>query len=123
MHFGSTANAHDNIWQESSTSEKMDNDTILIGDLELRLKTAEECVSQLQQALAKSQDDLAEANRSNALRSMGTNEEMELLKQRLQACSEALESKDIELANLQSALGQYYAESDAQVIAPLLILQ
>lgn len=99
----------------------MDNDTILIGDLELRLKTAEECVSQLQQALAKSQDDLAEANRKNALRSMDTNEEMELLKQRLQACSEALESKDMELANLQSALGQYYAESDAQVIAPFLI--
>ena len=93
----------------------MDNDSILIGDLELRVKTAEDLVGQLQQALAKCQDDLAQANRNNDLKSMNTNEEIQLLKQRLQACSEALESKDIELANLQSALGQYYAESDAQV--------
>ncbi|KAG0629532.1 hypothetical protein M758_1G110700 [Ceratodon purpureus] len=99
---------------ESSTSEKMDNDSILIGDLELRLKTAEDLVGQLQQALAKSQDDLAQANRNNDSKSRDTNDEIQLLKQRLQACSEALESKDMELANLQSALGQYYAESDAQ---------
>ncbi|XP_024391625.1 uncharacterized protein [Physcomitrium patens] len=99
---------------ESTTSEKMDNDSFLIGDLELRLKTAEDCVGQLQQALAKSQDELEQAYRKNVLRTMDTNEEMELLKQRLQTCSEALEAKDMELANLQSALGQYYAESDAQ---------
>jgi hypothetical protein len=28
----------------------------------------------------------------------------------------ALESKDVELVNLQTALGQYYAESEAKVI-------
>lgn len=117
MHFETTAisDALDMIWQESTTSEKMDNDSILIGDLELRLKTAEDLVGQLQQALASCQEDLAQATRRSDLKSMDTSEEIQLLKQRLQACSEALESKDMELANLQSALGQYYAESDAQV--------
>jgi chromosome segregation ATPase len=89
--------------------------TAFLLELELRLKTAEDLVGQLQQALAKSQDDLAQANRNLDLKSRDTKEEIQLLKHRLQACSEALESKDMELANLQSALGQYYAESDAQV--------
>ncbi|XP_024369261.1 uncharacterized protein [Physcomitrium patens] len=99
---------------ESSTSEKMDNDNILIGDLETRLKSAEDCVGQLQRALSKAQNDLAQATRENDLRSKDSNEKIERLKQNLLTCSEALESKDTELANLQRALGQYYAESDAQ---------
>ncbi|KAG0565752.1 hypothetical protein M758_7G012400 [Ceratodon purpureus] len=50
---------------KSSISEKTDNDSIHIGDHELWLKTAEALVGQLQQALAKSQDDLAQANIRN----------------------------------------------------------
>lgn len=92
----------------------MDNDNILIGDLETRLKSAEDCVGQLQRALSKAQNDLAQATRENDLRSKDSNEKIERLKQNLLTCSEALESKDTELANLQRALGQYYAESDAQ---------
>jgi hypothetical protein len=99
---------------EASTAEKMESDGLLISNLESRLQTNERSVMQLQQALSKALEELAAANKSNASLSKYTNEEMELLKQKLETCLVALESKDMELSNLQSALGQYYAESDAQ---------
>ncbi|CAO2188019.1 unnamed protein product [Urochloa humidicola] len=43
-----------------------------------------------------------------------SNEQMEDLKSKLASCMSALESKNVELLNLQTALGQYYAESEAK---------
>lgn len=45
-----------------------------------------------------------------------SNEQITDLKYKLANCMNALESKNLELLNLQTALGQYYAESEAKVI-------
>lgn len=43
------------------------------------------------------------------------NEVIDDLKQKLANCLSIIDSKNVELLNLQTALGQYYAESEAKV--------
>jgi capsule polysaccharide export protein KpsE/RkpR len=98
-----------------SNSEKMDQDREQIAELKARTEVSESLVVQLQQALNQAHTELAEVTKSSADGLQQSSKEILVLKQKLASCIAALDSKDIELSNLQSALGQYYAESEAQV--------
>ncbi len=102
-------------WQDMSNSEKMDQDREQIAELKVRTEVSESLVVQLQQALNQAHTELAEVTKSSADGLQQSSKEILVLKQKLASCIAALDSKDIELSNLQSALGQYYAESEAQV--------
>ncbi|CAK9260796.1 unnamed protein product [Sphagnum jensenii] len=99
---------------DMSNSEKMDQDREQIAELKVRTEVSESLVVQLQQALNQAQTELAEVTKSSADGLQQSSKEILVLKQKLASCIAALDSKDIELSNLQSALGQYYAESEAQ---------
>ncbi|CAM6078566.1 unnamed protein product [Sphagnum tenellum] len=99
---------------DMSNSEKMDQDREQIAELKVRTEVSESLVVQLQQALNQAQTELAEVTKSSADGLQQSSKEILVLKQKLASCITALDSKDIELSNLQSALGQYYAESEAQ---------
>jgi hypothetical protein len=100
---------------DMSNSEKMDQDREQIAELKVRTEVSESLVVQLQQALNQAHTELAEVTKSSADGLQQSSKEILVLKQKLASCIAALDSKDIELSNLQSALGQYYAESEAQV--------
>lgn len=93
----------------------MEQDSMRLSDVEKQLQTSEEHVSALQLALNQALEDLAEARKCSTEGLGRASEETQILNLKLESCLAALESKDKELLNLQSALGQYYAESDAQV--------
>ncbi|CAK9863197.1 unnamed protein product [Sphagnum jensenii] len=99
---------------DMSNSEKMDQDREQIAELKVRTEVSESLVVQLQQALNQAHTELAEVTKSSADGLQQSSKEILVLKQKLASCIDALDSKDIELSNLQSALGQYYAESEAQ---------
>ncbi|CAM6051160.1 unnamed protein product [Sphagnum compactum] len=99
---------------DMSNSEKMDQDREQIAELKARTEVSESLVVQLQQALNQAHTELAEVTKSSADGLQQSSKEILVLKQKLASCIAALDSKDIELSNLQSALGQYYAESEAQ---------
>jgi len=65
----------------------------------------------LKQALA-SQEELKMANNSEILKSR---EAINDLNKKLTNCMSTIDAKNIELLNLQTALGQYYAEIEAKV--------
>jgi len=65
----------------------------------------------LKQALAN-QEELKMANNSEILKSR---EAINDLNKKLTNCMSTIDAKNIELLNLQTALGQYYAEIEAKV--------
>ncbi|KAJ7525644.1 hypothetical protein O6H91_17G060200 [Diphasiastrum complanatum] len=100
--------------KELADSEKMDHDSEQIQELEARAATSSARVLQLEQSLSLALANQAESNKRSADELRRAREEVESLNQKLSNVLLALDSKDVELANLQSALGQYYAESEAQ---------
>jgi chromosome segregation ATPase len=103
------------LGQERADSEKMDLDSEQIADLQARADLSTARAVKSEQALSVALADLREARKHSKEELSRATEEIEILQQKLASCIAALESKDVELSNLQSALGQYYAESEAQV--------
>lgn len=101
--------------QELADSEKMDQDSEQIADLQARADSNLARALHAEQALSQALSELSEAKRHSKEEYRRTSEEIEALQHKLSSCLAALESKDVELSNLQSALGQYYAETEAQV--------
>ncbi|CAM6086936.1 unnamed protein product [Calypogeia fissa] len=100
--------------KERADSEKMDQDSEQIADLQARADLSTARAVKAEQALSVALTDLREARQLSKEELSKATEEIAILQQKLASCIAALESKDVELSNLQSALGQYYAESEAQ---------
>ena len=94
----------------------MDEDSKLIEELRVICEQQRAHIVQLERALkveiAKQEENKRIINEEH----QRSNEQLEELKYKLASCTSALESKNEELLNLQTALGQYYAESEAKVI-------
>ncbi|RLN03807.1 golgin candidate 4-like [Panicum miliaceum] len=94
--------------------EKMDEDSKLIEELRVICEQQRAHIMQLERALkveiAKQEENKRIINEEH----LRSNEQLEELKYKLASCMSALESKNVELLNLQTALGQYYAESEAK---------
>uniref|UniRef100_A0A6V7QYN4 Golgin candidate 4 n=1 Tax=Ananas comosus var. bracteatus TaxID=296719 RepID=A0A6V7QYN4_ANACO len=100
--------------KEQEDSEKMDEDTKMIEELRANCEYQKNHILQLERALKQEiakREDIKKLTNDELQKS---NEIIHDLKQKLTSCMSALESKNIELVNLQTALGQYYAESEAK---------
>lgn len=93
----------------------MEQDSKHITELEEKADGSMMRAMRLEQTLAQALQKQADVNKQYNERLEGANQEISNLKKKLAACVDALESKDGELLNLQAALGQYYAESEAKV--------
>ncbi|KAL0724580.1 hypothetical protein Bca4012_039179 [Brassica carinata] len=100
------ASRRPNSSKEMEESEKMDEDSQLIEELRQANEYQRSQISQLEiklkQAMASQED-----NRKWRIT-------VDDLNQKLTNCLRTIESKNVELLNLQTALGQYYAEIEAK---------
>lgn len=72
-------------------------------------------IVQLERALRQEMSKKEEIKALREEEIQKSNELINNLRQKLSSCMSSLESKNTELVNLQTALGQYYAESEAKV--------
>lgn len=93
----------------------MDEDSRLIEELRQTNEYQRSQISQfeksLKQAIANQEDN--RLSNDNQIRKL--KETVEDLNQKLTNCLRTIESKNVEILNLQTALGQYYAEIEAKV--------
>uniref|UniRef100_A0ACD5ZVB7 Uncharacterized protein n=1 Tax=Avena sativa TaxID=4498 RepID=A0ACD5ZVB7_AVESA len=94
--------------------EKMDEDSKVIEELRANCEQQRGHVMQLERALKVEMAKQEESKKIINDEHLRSNERIEDLNYKLANCMNALESKDVELLNLQTALGQYYAESEAK---------
>ncbi|KAM0906377.1 hypothetical protein ACQ4PT_016802 [Festuca glaucescens] len=94
--------------------EKMDEDSKVIEELRVICEQQRGHIVQLERALKIEMAKQEESKKIINDEHLRSNEQIEDLKYKLANCMNALESKDVELLNLQTALGQYYAESEAK---------
>uniref|UniRef100_A0ACD6AG20 Uncharacterized protein n=1 Tax=Avena sativa TaxID=4498 RepID=A0ACD6AG20_AVESA len=94
--------------------EKMDEDSKVIEELRAMCEQQKGHIVQLERALKLEMAKQEESKKIINDEHLRSNERIEDLKYKLANCMNALESKDVELLNLQTALGQYYAESEAK---------
>ncbi|KAM3190436.1 hypothetical protein ACQJBY_068515 [Aegilops geniculata] len=94
--------------------EKMDEDSKVIEELRAICEQQRAHIVQLERALKVEMTKQEESKKIINDERSRSNEQIEDLQYKLANCMNALESKDQELLNLQSALGQYYAESEAK---------
>ncbi|XP_066352177.1 golgin candidate 4-like isoform X2 [Miscanthus floridulus] len=94
--------------------EKMDEDSKLIEELRVVCEQQRAHIMQLERALKVEMAKQEENKKIVSEEYQRSNEQIEDLKYKLASCMSALESKNVELLNLQTALGQYYAESEAK---------
>ncbi|XP_066331459.1 golgin candidate 4-like isoform X2 [Miscanthus floridulus] len=94
--------------------EKMDEDSKLIEELRVVCEQQRAHIMQLERALKVEMAKQEENKKIISEEHQRSNEQIEDLKYKLASCISALESKNVELLNLQTALGQYYAESEAK---------
>ena len=94
----------------------MERDGKLIKELQQKADASIMRAMRLEQNLAQTLATQEDVNKRNAIQLEEAQQENLTLKKKLSSCMSALESKDSELTNLQAALGQYYAESEAKVL-------
>lgn len=94
----------------------MDEDSKLIEELRVVSEQQRAHIMQLERALKVEMAKQEENKKVISEEHQRSNEQIENLNYKLASCMSALESKNVELLNLQTALGQYYAESEAKVI-------
>ncbi|KAK7274283.1 hypothetical protein RIF29_15366 [Crotalaria pallida] len=100
--------------KESEESEKMDEDTKIIEELRESNGYLRAQISHLERTLKQaiaSQEELKKANSNDIIKSK---EIIDDLDKKLKNCMSTIDAKNIELLNLQTALGQYYAEIEAK---------
>lgn len=100
--------------KEHEDSEKMDHDSAHITELQAQLDARNDRILQLEKFLAHAIANQEEIKKSNIDELQKANEVISDLRQKLAGCVSVLESKNVELQNLQTVLGQYYAESEAK---------
>lgn len=94
--------------------EKMDEDSKVIEELQAICEQQRGHTVQLERALKGEMAKQEECKKIINDEHLRSNKQVEDLKYKLANCMNALESKDVELLNLQTALGQYYAETEAK---------
>lgn len=101
--------------QEMEESEKMDEDSKIIEELRQNNEYQRAQILQLEKALKQaiaSQEDVKTLNYNELRKSKDTIDE---LNKKLANCLNTMEAQNVEVINLQTALGQYYAEIEAKV--------
>ncbi|KAK4379301.1 hypothetical protein RND71_001163 [Anisodus tanguticus] len=100
--------------KEMEESEKMDEDSKIIEELRQNNEYQRAQILQLEKALKQaiaSQEDVKILNDNELRKSKDTIDE---LNKKLANCLNTMEAQNIEVLNLQTALGQYYAEIEAK---------
>ncbi|KAJ4823966.1 hypothetical protein Tsubulata_039222 [Turnera subulata] len=100
--------------QESEESEKMDEDSKIIEELRENNERLKARTIHLEKALKQALASQEEVRMTNSNEIQRSKEVIEDLNQKLTHCMSVIDAKDVELLNLQTALGQYFAEVEAK---------
>ncbi|CAH9096701.1 unnamed protein product [Cuscuta europaea] len=100
--------------KESEESEKMDEDTKVIEELRQICESQHARILQLEKDLKQADGSLNEVKIRTDRELMKSNETVDELNRKLASCLSTIDAKNIEVLNLQTALGQYYAEIEAK---------
>ncbi|TYK14029.1 golgin candidate 4 isoform X1 [Cucumis melo var. makuwa] len=100
--------------KESEESEKMDEDSRIIEELRHNNEYQRGQILHLEKALNQAIATQKEAEMYGNNELQKSKEIIEDLNRKLANCMSTIDSKNIELLNLQTALGQYYAEIEAK---------
>lgn len=93
----------------------MDEDYKLIEELKSTTEYQRSQISQLENALLQERTKREELKKLKSNELHQSNEAIKEVKQKLANSISIIDAKNVELQNLQTALGQYYAESEAKV--------
>ncbi|XP_052193410.1 golgin candidate 4 [Diospyros lotus] len=100
--------------KELEESEKMDEDSKIIEDLREKNEYQRLQILHLEKALKQAIASQEEAQMANKNELQKCNEIIDDLNRKLKSYTSTIDAKNIELLNLQTALGQYYAEIEAK---------
>ncbi|MBA0592411.1 hypothetical protein Gorai_009393, partial [Gossypium raimondii] len=100
--------------KESEESEKMDEDSKIIEELRESNEYQRAQISRLEKALKLAMAGQEEAKMTNNNELQKSKEIIDDLNKKLANCMRTIDAKNVELLNLQTALGQYYAEIEAK---------
>lgn len=94
----------------------MDEDTKIIEELRDRNNYLKDQISNLERALKQSTANQEKLKMENSNEILKSREIIDDLNKKLTNCMNTIDAKNTELLNLQTALGQYYAEIEAKVL-------
>ncbi|XP_042002071.1 golgin candidate 4-like [Salvia splendens] len=100
--------------KESEESEKMDEDSKIIEELRGINEQQRVQISRLENTLKQAISRQEEVKLSNNSELMKAKEVIDDLNRKLTNCYNTIDAKNVEVLNLQTALGQYYAEIEAK---------
>ncbi|KAH9604150.1 hypothetical protein KSS87_010490 [Heliosperma pusillum] len=100
--------------KELEESEKMDEDSKVIEELQQHVEYQKATISNLERALQQARASQEEFRIMNDHELQKSKEIIEDLKKKLGSLMSTIDAKNTELMNLQTALGQYYAEIEAK---------
>jgi predicted RNase H-like nuclease (RuvC/YqgF family) len=99
----------------------MDEDTKIIEELRDSNNYLKAQISHLERTLKQATSDQEKLKMANNSEILKSREVIDDLNKKLTDCISTIDAKNIELINLQTALGQYYAEIEAKVVFKLFI--
>lgn len=102
-------------FQEFEESEKMDEDSKVIEELRQNSEYQQAQILHLEKSLKQAVASLEAIKISNDSELKKSKETVDELNKKVASCLNTIEAKNIEVLNLQTALGQYYAEIEAKV--------
>ncbi|KAG8391888.1 hypothetical protein BUALT_Bualt01G0233700 [Buddleja alternifolia] len=100
--------------KESEESEKMDEDSKIIEALRETNEHQRIQISRLEKALKQAIGSQEEIKMSNNNELKKSKEIIDELNRKVTSCMSTIDAKNVEILNLQTALGQYYAEIEAK---------
>ncbi|XVF22464.1 hypothetical protein REPUB_Repub12eG0175000 [Reevesia pubescens] len=100
--------------KESEESEKMDEDSKIIEELRESNEYQRAHIGRLEKALKLAIANQEEVKMMNNNEIQKSQETIDDLNKKLANCIRTIDAKNVELLNLQTALGQYYAEIEAK---------
>ncbi|GAB2211551.1 hypothetical protein Drorol1_Dr00024868 [Drosera rotundifolia] len=92
----------------------MDEDSKTIEELRQTVEHQKLTIVKLEISLQQAYASQEEVNSANASELQKSKELIEDLREKLGGCMRVIDAKNIELSNLQTALGQYYPEIEAK---------
>ncbi|KAJ8433652.1 hypothetical protein Cgig2_002323 [Carnegiea gigantea] len=100
--------------KEMEESEKMDEDSKIIEELRAHVEYQKATILNLERALQQARASQEEVKMMNEQELQKSKEIIDDLKKKLAGFMSTIDAKNTELLNLQTALGQYYAEIEAK---------
>ncbi|XP_010924773.2 golgin candidate 4 isoform X1 [Elaeis guineensis] len=100
--------------KELEDSDKMDEDSKIIEELRANCEYQRAQILQFEKVLKQETAKKEEIKKIKSDELHKSNQMINDLQQKLANCMSTVQSKDLELLKLQTALGQYYAESEAK---------